>query len=155
MSECLELDISYSKSFIYRFIVAGHETTSTATMWCLYQLTQSPDVQRKLRDELLTVETDTPSMDQLNALPYLDTVLKETLRHHAPVTATTRIAVRDEMIPVGKAFTDKRGRICDHIKYTSSPSAFIHLLTRRLQGPKRRYSIHSHHCYESLEGLVG
>ena len=104
---------------MHRFIVAGHETTSTATMWCLYQLTQSPDVQRKLRDELLAVPTDTPSMDELNALPYLDMVLKETLRHHSPVTATTRVPVKDEVIPVSQPFMDRRRRMCDHIKYAS------------------------------------
>lgn len=102
---------------MYRFIVAGHETTSTAMTWCLYQLTQSPDVQRKLRDELLEVPTDTPSMDELNALPYLEMVIRETLRHHTPVTAATRSPVQDEVIPVGKTFIDKRGKVCDHIKY--------------------------------------
>lgn len=88
-------------------------------MWCLYQLTQSPDVQRKLRDELLTIATDTPSMDELNALPYLDMVVRETLRHHSPVTGTTRVPVRDDIIPVSRPFMDKRGKMCDHIEYVT------------------------------------
>ena len=85
-------------------------------MWCLFQLTQSPDVQRKLRDELLQVPTDTPTMDALSALPYLDMVVKETLRHHAPVAATTRVAIQDDVIPVNTPFVDRRGRHCDHIR---------------------------------------
>ena len=101
---------------VCRFLVAGHETTSVATTWCLYQLTQSPDVQAKLRDELLQVPTDSPSMDELNALPYLDMVVKEALRYHTPVPASGRVAMKDDIIPVNTPFTDKKGRIRDHIE---------------------------------------
>ena len=112
-----------------RFLVAGHETTSTATTWCLYQLTQSPDVQTKLREELLRVPTDTPSMDELNALPYLDMVVKEALRFFSPVPMSTRITMEDDFIPVETPFTDRKGRVCDHIKYVHpSPQAFLYLL---------------------------
>lgn len=100
-----------------RFLVAGHETTSTATAWCLFQLTQSIDVQTKLREELLQVPTDTPIMDELNALPYLDMVVKETLRFFSPVPTSTRIAIKDDFIPVNTPFTDRKGRIRDHIRY--------------------------------------
>ena len=55
-------------------------------------------------------------MDELNALPYLDKVVRETLRHHTPVPMTTRVAVQDDMIPLDTPFTDRKGRVCDHIK---------------------------------------
>ena len=61
-------------------MVAGHETTSTATTWCLYALTQNPSIQEKLREEILSIPTDMPSMEDLNGLPYLDLVVRETLR---------------------------------------------------------------------------
>ena len=99
-----------------RFLVAGHETTSTATMWCLFALTQSLDVQHKLREELLSVDTDKPDMDQLNALPYLDAVVRETLRVHAPVPTITRVAMKDDVIPVAEPFVDRYGKVQDHIK---------------------------------------
>ena len=75
------------------FIVAGHETTryhlvklgnrwthtfiSTATTWALYALTKDKKLQDKLRDELLTVSTDNPTMEKLNSLPLLDAVVRE------------------------------------------------------------------------------
>lgn len=99
-----------------RFLVAGHETTSTATTWCLFALTQAPAVQAKLRAELLALDTDTPSMDQLNDLPYLDYVVRETLRVHAPVPTTTRQAARDDVIPVAEPFVDRHGVVQDSIK---------------------------------------
>ncbi len=93
------------------FLVAGHETTSNSTMWCLFALTQAPYVQRKLRDELMSVGTDTPTMDELMALPYLDAVTRETLRLHSPVPITARVATKDDVIPVNTPYTDRNGRV--------------------------------------------
>ena len=77
-------------------------------------------MQQKLRDELLTVETDTPTMDELNALPYLDMVVHESLRLHAPVPTTIRIPIKDDVIPVSAPFTDRNGNVQDSIKYVDS-----------------------------------
>ena len=96
--------------------MAGHETTSTATTWCLYALTQAPEVQKKLRDELFTLDTDTPTMDELSDLPYLDMLVHETLRIHAPVPTTMRVATKDDVIPVAEPFVDRNGDVQDSIK---------------------------------------
>lgn len=85
--------------------------------WCLYALTQSPDVQDKLRQELLSVDTDIPTMDQLVALPYLEMVVRETLRLHAPVPFTTRQAVQDDVIPVAEPYIDRHGNVRDNIRW--------------------------------------
>ncbi|KAJ7815653.1 cytochrome P450 [Mycena olivaceomarginata] len=45
-------------------------------------------VQVKLRNELVTLSTDNPSMEELNSLPYLETVVREVMRFHAPVNLT-------------------------------------------------------------------
>lgn len=66
-------------------------------------------VQNKLREELLSVETNTPSMDELNALPYLEFVVRETMRVHAPVSSTVRIAAKDDIIPCETPFQDRNG----------------------------------------------
>ncbi|KAF7792238.1 hypothetical protein EIP86_003274 [Pleurotus ostreatoroseus] len=74
-----------------------------------------PDVQRKLRQELLSISTDMPTMDELMALPYLDMVVKETLRVHTPVPMTGRIATQDDRIPLNTPFTDRYGKVHDSI----------------------------------------
>ncbi|OCH88173.1 cytochrome P450 [Obba rivulosa] len=74
------------------FLVADHETTSSGTTWRPYALTQAPEVQRKLREELFTLDTDTPTVHELNSLPYLDAVVRDMLRVHAPVPDTLRQA---------------------------------------------------------------
>ena len=108
------------------FLVAGHETTSTETMWCLFALAQRPHIQSKLRAELLAVPTDTPEMDDLMALPYLDMVVRETLRLHAPVPSTMRVAINEDVIPLNEPVTDRNGEVHNHIKYASiSPASPI------------------------------
>jgi len=101
------------------FLIAGHETTSTATTWALFALTQAPDVQTKLREELLSLPTENPSMDELSSLPYLDAVVRETLRVHSPAQATSRVAMKDDVIPLGTHFVDKNGETHHGIKVTN------------------------------------
>lgn len=110
------------------FLVAGHETTSTSTTWALYALCLRPDIQTKLREELLTVQTETPSMDELMALSYLDAVVRETLRLHAPVPSTVRIAMKDDILPVDTPFTDKYGVVHNGIKVSKGDPIFIPIL---------------------------
>lgn len=115
--------------FIDRFLLAGHETTSTATMWCLYALTQAPDVQKKLRDELFTLQTEAPTMDELNGLPYLDAVVRETLRIHAPVPTTMRVATKDDVIPISEPFVDRHGKVQDSIHISKGSPIIIPVLS--------------------------
>lgn len=55
-------------------------------------------------------------MEELNALPYLDAVLRETLRVHATVPAVARMAVNDCSIPLSEPFMGKDGIEHDHIR---------------------------------------
>jgi cytochrome P450 len=72
-------------------------------------LAQHPDVQSKLREELLQISTETPTMDDLTSLPYLDAVVRETLRLNTPVTVVSKIAMKDDMVPVDIPFSDNKG----------------------------------------------
>ena len=54
--------------------------------------------------------------DTLMNLPYLDAVVRETLRVHAPVPFTIRRAMNDEVIPVGEPYTDRHGEVRDDIR---------------------------------------
>ncbi|KAI0075643.1 cytochrome P450 [Panus rudis PR-1116 ss-1] len=110
------------------FLAAGHETTSSSVIWCLYALTQAPDVQQKLREELLSVPTDNPTMDELVSLPYLDKVVRETLRVHAPVPNSVRQAMVDAVIPVSEPYTDRNGEVRDEIRIAKGDLISISLL---------------------------
>jgi cytochrome P450 len=73
-------------------------------------------VQQRLREEVMACPTPTPSMDDLNALSYLDAVVRETLRLHPAIPGTARIANKDEDIPVGNGYTDRNGVKRDSVR---------------------------------------
>ncbi|KAJ6533732.1 cytochrome P450 [Mycena capillaripes] len=108
------------------FLVAGHETT--AATWALFALAKNKEVQTRLRNELLAVDTEDPSMDELNALSYLDCVVRETLRVHAPVVATARAAMRDDVIPLETPYTDRSGMVHDTLQLVRGQPVVIPIL---------------------------
>ena len=73
------------------------DTTSNALARTLLLLGDHPEVQGKLRSEILEAlgDRDALEYDELVALPYLDAVCRETLRLHPPVTHVFR-----EYVPI-------------------------------------------------------
>lgn len=57
--------------------------------WTLYSLAKHPETQNKLRAEVSELPGDNASYDEINTLPYLDAVVRELLRVHAPVVSVT------------------------------------------------------------------
>lgn len=99
------------------FLATGHETTSTATAWTLYALTKHPEVQSKLREELINAGLgNEPTMGELDTLPFLDAVVKESMRVFAPAPNVGREAAFDIVIPVGEGYKDRRGVVQTEIK---------------------------------------
>ncbi|KAJ7111768.1 cytochrome P450 [Mycena epipterygia] len=110
------------------FFVAGNETTSVATAWALHALSVNQVVQKKLREELLSIPTDNPTMDELNSLPYLDRVVRETMRVHPPVAFTVRMAMDDDILPLSKQYVDRRGKVYDTIRIQKGTVVRISIL---------------------------
>lgn len=65
------------------YSVAGSESTSITLTYLFWLLIKHPDIQRRLRVELQTVPQDDTGA-YLASLPFLDAVLKETLRIYPP-----------------------------------------------------------------------
>ncbi|KAG0242244.1 hypothetical protein BGX31_000473 [Mortierella sp. GBA43] len=87
---------------VFTTLFAGHETTSTALSWTFYQLACYPEVQSRLREETRQLYRDThgaPSYDELSALPYLNAVIRESLRIWSPVPLNLRVSVEDDYLP--------------------------------------------------------
>lgn len=94
---------------ITTLMFAGHETTSTAMSWALWRLAIHQDIQAKLRAELMTIDTDEPSIDALNALTYLEKFVHEVLRLDDPVALSYRIALKDAVVPLSAPITGRDG----------------------------------------------
>jgi cytochrome P450 len=80
-------------------LVAGYETTAVAMTWMFYLISQHPEVESKLLDELSTkLGRRVPSLDELAALDYMNIVISEALRVYPPFWAYTRQVVEDDEI---------------------------------------------------------
>ncbi|KAJ3479304.1 hypothetical protein NLI96_g9146 [Meripilus lineatus] len=85
-------------------IFAATDTTSSALAQTLQLLSEYPEVQEKLRQEVIhasggDIETDI-AYDELVDLPYLDAVCRETLRLYPPATDIPRHSVKDMVLPL-------------------------------------------------------
>ncbi|KAH9973187.1 cytochrome P450 [Lactifluus volemus] len=69
-----------------------------------------------LRAELRTCPTDSPTLEQLNTLSYLELVIRESLRLYDPVPFAQRVATHDVVIPLQKPFTDKHGVLQNNVR---------------------------------------
>ncbi|RIB21093.1 cytochrome P450 [Gigaspora rosea] len=88
-------------SQVMTLLIAGHETTSTSLSWILYLLAKNPDIQDRLRKEVLEVFTDRnhfPTFEEIEQLKYLECVFKETLRIIPPAPAMLRYNIKDEIM---------------------------------------------------------
>lgn len=80
-------------------IFAGHETTAHSATWAWYLLAKHPDVAAKLHEEIARVVGTRPlTVKDLDALPYLTEVVKESLRLLPAVWAYMRAPTEDVTI---------------------------------------------------------
>ena len=74
---------------------ASYETTVNALTWTLFLLAQHPSIMADLLDELDgTLKGGPPTSDQLDHLPLLEAVIKESMRILPPVPFIARVATR-------------------------------------------------------------
>ena len=90
--------------------IAGHETTANALTWTFYLLSQNPDIEKKLHDEIDSVALGTsndssnsgirirlPAADNdiIPKLQYTEKVLRESMRVYPPVWTIGRHVDKD------------------------------------------------------------
>ncbi len=74
--------------------LAGHETTANALTWSWYLLSEHPEVERKLHEEIDAVLGDRPpELADVPQLRYAEMILAEALRLYPPAWAIGRKAV--------------------------------------------------------------
>lgn len=72
--------------------IAGHETTANVLTWTFYLLSQNPDIEKKLLNELGSVIGDdiAPTTDHLPKLKFAEKVIRESMRLYPPVWSISR-----------------------------------------------------------------
>ncbi|KAL2855204.1 cytochrome P450 [Aspergillus pseudodeflectus] len=81
------------------FLIAGHETTSGLLSFVFYQLLKHPETYRKAQQEVdEVVGQSVIEVSHLSKLPYITSVLRETLRLNATIPLFTVEAFEDTLL---------------------------------------------------------
>ncbi|XP_055826921.1 (+)-menthofuran synthase-like [Solanum dulcamara] len=95
-----KVEMDSIKAIIMDMFAAGTDTTSTLLEWTMNELIRNPNTLRKLRDEVRQVTQGKSDVieDDLEHMPYLNAVIKESLRLHSPVPLLPREAIKDTKV---------------------------------------------------------
>jgi cytochrome P450 len=113
-------------------MLAGHETTSTGVTWTLYELARFPDVQNRVRVEIMEMKAkaqergdDDLTMHDFDSMPYTTAVIKETLRFNPTVTRIFREAAMDDILPLYTPITTTSGKVVKEIAIQKGTRMYI------------------------------
>jgi cytochrome P450 len=124
---------------VMTIFIAGHETTANALTWAFYLLSQYPDVEQKLHDEIDSVlgaangtnhnGRRIPTPDDIPKLQYTEKVLRESMRLYPPVWTMGRYVendypVGDYTIPAGSAIIMSQYVMHHNPRYYEEPEEF-------------------------------
>ncbi|KAJ7618381.1 cytochrome P450, partial [Roridomyces roridus] len=113
---------------ISTFVISGHETTTHTLAFTIWQLARHPNVQARLRRELDTVSEEPSYEDFQSRLPYLDAVLKETLRLFPGLPYMERVATTPDVIPLREAVKLSDGRTVTEIPIETGQTVLIPII---------------------------
>ncbi|HIF11065.1 MAG TPA: cytochrome P450 [Sneathiellales bacterium] len=111
--------------------LAGHETTANGLAWAWYILSERPDVERRLFEEVHGVlKVRAPTFEDLKAMPYNKMVFEETIRLFPPAPAFLRKAIGPDRIgdldiPAGAEMTIAPWITHHHHDLWEKPNEFI------------------------------
>ena len=124
---------------VMTIFIAGHETTANALTWTFYLLSQYPDVERKLHDEidsvLESINTNghavakIPTAEDTPKLQYTEKVLRESMRLYPPVWTMGRYVENDYnigeyTIPAGSSILMSQYVMHHDPRYYEEPEQF-------------------------------
>ncbi|MGI0045078.1 MAG: cytochrome P450, partial [Nitrososphaeraceae archaeon] len=120
---------------IITILIAGHETTSNALTWTYYLLSQNPQIERKVFEEIDSLlggnseEYKQPSIADLPELNYVEKVFREAMRLYPPVWTMGRFVQTDYTlggytIPKGSSLMFSQYVMHHNTKYYDNPESF-------------------------------
>ena len=89
------LDDDLIRDQLLTLLIAGHDTSTALLGWALFELGQHRELQARAQAEVRgRLEAGPLSLETLPDLPFLEAVIKETLRLHPPIHICNRRIVR-------------------------------------------------------------
>ncbi len=114
---------------VMTLFIAGHETVASALTWVWYLLSQHPEVEAKVVQEIQAVIGDRlPAIT--DRLPSIDMVIKETLRLYPPTSGIARETIEKVQLggyPIKKGMLVSIGIYTMHhdARYFEQPEQFV------------------------------
>ena len=124
------MDLQQVRDEALIFLLAGHETTSTALTFTLHLLGRHASEQRLVHDELDAVlDGHAPTLDDASALERTAMAIKEAMRLYPPAYALGRLSVADNeiggyLIPAGSFVAVSQFATHRHPQFWEDPEAF-------------------------------
>jgi cytochrome P450 len=98
-----EFDRQQAIDELKQYLWAGTETTALTLAWALYEISKSPEIAARIREEGQQVYGDRePTSADYGALAYTRAIIQETMRLYPPIWGLIRVATKDDEIG-GKA----------------------------------------------------
>jgi len=110
--------------------LAGHETTAIALSWTWHLLAQHPEAEAKLHTEIDRVLAGrAPAFSDIQALPYTEAVIKESMRLYPPAWSLARTVrsdfeIRGYRIPAGANLVMSQWIMHRDPRYFDQPEKF-------------------------------
>ncbi|XP_065206696.1 uncharacterized protein LOC135836046 [Planococcus citri] len=98
----VEMTIELMVAQCFLFFIGGFDGASTTLMLLLFEMAQNPDIQTKLRQEIIsTIESNGGELtyDMMKKMPYLEMVLSEVWRKHPAGPIIIRECTENYRIP--------------------------------------------------------
>ncbi|MEJ2710156.1 MAG: cytochrome P450 [Anaerolineales bacterium] len=90
------LDDDLIRDQLITILIAGHDTSTALLAWSLYLLGAHPEDLARAQDEVdLHLGKETPTLEAVNRLEFLERVNKEALRLYPPIHIGNRMAAQD------------------------------------------------------------
>ncbi|PLT35279.1 cytochrome P450 [Bacillus sp. V5-8f] len=111
--------------------LAGHETTANALSWTLYLLSQNPEAEKKLFEEIdMVIGNRTVSPGDFAHLPYTQNIIWESMRIYPPAFVISRKAAEDVKIGGYQLKKDDTIMVSQYVmhhkpEYFSDPESFL------------------------------
>ncbi len=84
---------------VMTLLIAGYETAASTLTWLWYLLSQHPDIEAKLHQEVDSVlANQLPTVQDLARMPYVDMIVREVLRCYPPAWLVGRQPIEDVLI---------------------------------------------------------
>jgi cytochrome P450 len=126
---------------VMTIFLAGHETTANALTWTFYLLSQHPDVEQRLYEELCVVLNNNnanqpgdcaarlPTIGDVSKLEYTERIIRESMRLYPPAWTIGRQALTDYVIhkyviPRGSIILMSQYVMHHNPKYFPNPEVF-------------------------------